>query len=220
MALKLLQPGLQPAGQFDLKDPTPGSSSQTIYGGEYVELTASTDYAAHDVTQSMSPATYMEPGVRTTPNSGSARFGGLADDGISGYGTSFGTLIGATVGQGTGFGTLSTTGVVVIGPQTTTGSGKVTVWHAPGLYGISGRPATDAGTNPLSGLAVNSVVDAESGTGFLGQAAAGDAAVGVTVGEVKDQSMVSTSTYAATGTASTEFYAIYMTAINGPSVVN
>lgn len=211
MALKLLQPGLQPAGQFDLKDPTPGSSSQTIYGGEYVELTTSSDYASYDVTQSMAPATYMQPSERSA--AASLKFGGLADDGVSGYGTSFGTLIGATVGQGTGFGTLSTTGVVVIGPQTTTGSGKVTVWHAPGLYGISGLPAT-GGTTPLSGLAVNELVDADSAAGkqgFLGQV--GSETVGVTVGPVKDASMVSTSTFAATGTASTEFYAIYMVAL-------
>jgi len=211
MALKLLQPGLQPAGQFDLKDGT------SVYGGEYVQLAAASDYAAYDVTQSMSPAFYMEPSIRNL--AASVRFGGLADDGVSGYGTSFGTLIGATVGQGTGFGTLSTTGVVVIGPQTTTGSGKVTVWHAPGLYGVSGKPATDAAVAPLSGLAANFNVESEAATGYLGGTGTGaGATVGVTVGAVKDQSMVSTSTFAATGTASTEFYAIYMTAINGLSV--
>lgn len=213
MALKLLQPGLQPAGQFDLKDGT------SVYGGEYVELTTSSDYAAYDVTQSMSPATYMQPGIRSL--AASVKFGGLADDGVSGYGTSFGTLIGATVGQGTGFGNQSTTGVVVIGPQTTTGSGKVTVWHAPGLYGISGTPATGATTAAALStiVAANTIVEAEAATGYLGVAGVGaGSTVGVTVGVVNDQSMVSTSTYAATGTASTEFYAIYMTAINGLSV--
>lgn len=209
MALKLLQPGLQPAGQFDLKDGT------TLSGGEYVQLTASSDYAASDVS-AVGPATYMEPGIRNL--AASVRFGGLADEGTTGYGTSFGTIIGATVGQGTGFGTLSTTGVVVVGPQTSTGSGKVTVWHAPGLYGVSGAAATGATGAPLSGLAVNVIVEAEAATGYLGAASVGaGSTVGVTLGAVKDTSLVSTTAYAAGESAQTEFYAIYMTAINGIS---
>lgn len=211
MALKLLQPGLQPAGQFDLKDGT------TLSGGEYVQLTASSDYAASDVS-AVGPATYMQPGIRNL--AASVRFGGLADEGTTGYGTSFGTIIGATVGQGTGFGSLSTTGVVVVGPVTSTGSGKVTVWHAPGLYGVSGKAATDAdsGTTALSTLAVNVIVEAEATTGYLGAAGVGaGSTVGVTLGAVKDTSLVSTTAYAAGESAQTEFYAIYMTAINGIS---
>jgi len=212
MALKLLQPGLQPAGQFDLKDGT------TLSGGEYVQLTASSDYAASDVS-AVGPATYMQPGIRSL--AASVKFGGLADEGTTGYGTSFGTIIGATVGQGTGFGSLSTTGVVVVGPQTSTGSGKVTVWHAPGLYGVSGPAATDAddnGCDPLSALAVNVIVRAEASTGYLGDATVGaGSTVGVTLGAVKDTSLVSTTAYAAGEAAQTEFYAIYMTAINGIS---
>ena len=82
-------------------------------------------------------------------------------------------------------------------------------------------PATGATTDaPLSSIvAANTIVDAEAATGYLGVDLVGaGATVGVTVGVVKDQSMVSTSTFAATGTPSTEFYAIYMTAINGLSV--
>jgi len=209
MALKLLQPGLQPAGQFDLKDNT------TLHGGEYVELTTSSDYAASDVS-AVGPATYMQPGIRSL--AASVKFGGLADEGTAGYGTSFGTVIGATAGQGTGFGTAAAIGVVVVGPVTTTGSGKVTVWHSPGLYGVSGAPATAAGTAPLSGLSVNAIVEAEASTGYLGGAGAGaGSTVGVTVGAVKDTSLVSTTSTAAGGSAETEFYAIYMTAINGVS---
>jgi hypothetical protein len=209
MALKLLQPGMQPAGQFDLKD------GVSLSGGEYVELTASSDYAASDVS-AVGPATYMQPGIRSL--AAAVKFGGLADEGTTGYGTSFGTIIGATVGQGTGFGTLSTTGVVVVGPQTSTGSGKVTVWHAPGLYGVSGSPATAAAVAPLSGLAVNVIVEAEAATGYLGGAGTGaGSTVGVTVGAVKDTSLVSTTATAAGESAQTEFYAIYMTAINGVS---
>jgi len=213
MALKLLQPGLQPAGQFDLEDGAPGS---TLSGGEYVQLTASTDYAASDVS-AVGPATYMQKGIRNL--AASMRFGGLADEGTTGYGTSFGTIIGATVGQGTGFGSLSTTGVVVVGPQTSAGSGKVTVWHAPGLYGVSGAAATGAtAAAALSTLVVNVIVEAEPVTGYLGAVGVGGgAAVGVTLGAVKDTSLVSTTAYAAGESAQTEFYAIYMTAINGIS---
>jgi len=210
MALKLLQPGLQPAGQFDLKD------GVTLFGGEYVELTGSSDTAASDVS-AVGPATYMQPSIRSL--AASVKFGGLADEGTTGYGTSFGSVIGATVGQGTGFGTLSTTGVVVVGPQTSTGSGKVTVWHSPGLYGVSGAPATGATVAAaLSTLAVNAIVEAETSTGYLGAAGVGaGSTVGVTVGAVKDTSLVSTTASAAGGSAETEYYAIYMTAINGVS---
>lgn len=209
MALKLLQPGLQPAGQFDLKD------GVTLHGGEYVELTGSSDTGVSDVS-AVGPSTYMQPGIRSL--AASLKFGGLADEGQVGYGTSYGTVIGATAGQGTGFGSAAATGVVVVGPVTSTGSGKVTVWHAPGLYGISGPPATAAATAPLSGLAVNSIVEAAASTGYLGGDTTGaGSTVGVTVGAVKDTSLVSTTSAAAGGSAETEFYAIYMTAINGVS---
>ncbi len=54
----------------------------------------------------------------------------LSDDGIAGYGTLFGTVVGGTVGQ-------VSTGGTVLGPHTATGSGKVTLWEKPGLYAVS-----------------------------------------------------------------------------------
>ena len=54
----------------------------------------------------------------------------LADDGTSGYGTLFGVVVGGTVGQ-------VVTGGAVLGPHTATGSGKVTCWDKPGVYGVS-----------------------------------------------------------------------------------
>ena len=57
----------------------------------------------------------------------------MLDDGVAGYGTAFGTLIGNPLG-------LSTTvasGGSLIGPHTAQGSGKVTAWHLEGLYGVS-----------------------------------------------------------------------------------
>jgi hypothetical protein len=53
----------------------------------------------------------------------------LLDEGISGYGTLFGSVIGIPTG-------LSTSGAP-LGPSTMAGSGKVTCWHMPGLFAVS-----------------------------------------------------------------------------------
>lgn len=217
MALKLLQPGLQPAGQFDLVDGT------TLAGGEWVNAATAggSELAAADVTQvgplsAGTTALAFAPGAKTAASGTTQAFGGLADEGTTGYGTSFGTVIGAAVGKGTGFGTLYTTGVVTVGPQTTSGSGKVTVWHAPGLYGVSGTPATAGAVAPLSGLAVNALVFADT-AGYLGgstMTGAGTGAVGIALGAVRDTSLVSTTATAAGVTPATvEFYALYLKAL-------
>jgi hypothetical protein len=218
MALKLLQPGLQPAGQFDLKDGT------TLVGGEWLNAElASSEYSASDVTSvgplsSGTTALRFAPGAKSAPATATPDtqvFGGLADDGTSEYGTSFGTVIGTVAGKGTGFGTLSTTGVVVVGPQTSTGSGKVTLWHAPGLYGVSGAPATGGTGGPLSGLALNVQVYSNA-AGYLGNDAmtgVGTGQVGIALGAVRDPSLVSTTSSAAGGSAQTEFYALYLKAL-------
>lgn len=221
MALKLLQPGLQPAGQFDLVDGT------TLAGGEWVNAATAggSELAAADVTQvgplsAGTTALAFAPGAKSAaaggPPTTSQVFGGLADEGTTGYGTSFGTVIGAAVGKGTGFGTLATTGVVTVGPQTTSGSGKVTVWHAAGLYGVSGAPATSGAVAPLSGLAVNAQVYSSSTGGYLGgstMTGAGTGAVGIALGAVRDTSLVSTTATAAGESAQTEFYALYLKAL-------
>ena len=62
----------------------------------------------------------------------------LTDDGTasngsppsSGYGTLFGSLVGGNVGQ-------VVTGGTLLGPHTAAGSGKITLWMNPGLYGVS-----------------------------------------------------------------------------------
>ncbi len=67
---------------------------------------------------------------------GSSRPLFLTDDGTSsdnsgsGYGTLFGTLVGGSTGQ-------VVTGGTKLGPPTMSGSGKVTLWMNPGLYGIT-----------------------------------------------------------------------------------
>lgn len=129
MSLKLLQPGVQPLGQYDGYD----SEFLTLKGGEIVTFTSivlSGDKAAKDVFDGyVNPAGTQKRVVVTRNVTSSSRPLMLADDGITGYGTLFGSVVGGTVGQ-------NVTGAV-LGPHTATGSGKVTLWEKPGLYAVS-----------------------------------------------------------------------------------
>lgn len=170
MSLKLLQPGVQPLGQFDCVD----GELTTFKGGEVCSFaavptntqpgvtTSGLDQAAYDVFDGyvQQPAgTYLRPAVsKNWTTSGSIHlivtsatvfshplF--LADDGILGYGTLFGAVVGGTVGQQVN-GPNSYTGAI-LGPNTATGSGKMTLWDKPGLYAVS-LDAVD--TNATTGL--------------------------------------------------------------------
>ena len=220
MALKLLNPGLRPLGTFDLVDGEAG----TLTGGEYVELasastggaTASTDGYAADV-GSVGP---MEPGgsaALLAPDLLSfeatscthENLGGLADEGNSGYGTLFGQLIGANAGRAT-----TVSGSVVLQPTTDRASGKVTVWHQHGLYGVNGTAATGgtdgSGTNALNTTIVaNDLVYATTATGLLELSAATGDAIGFFVGAVADSSLVSTTAQAAGGNLAIDHWAVY-----------
>lgn len=201
MALKLLQPGFLPLGQFDLEDNDAGD----ILGGEYVELTAVADpfegYAA-DVGAMGTPATGTVNFARKVRTSG--KLGGLADEGGEEYGTLFGSLIGASAGRATQFGLVG--GAVVVGPTTDRASGKVTVWSTPGLYGISGAAAVN-----LPGQAANQLLEAATITGILGvniPASAG-ANVAIYVTPMADSSLVSTTSTAVGAAAVTEYHAVF-----------
>lgn len=132
MALKLLQPGREPLGQYDGLD----SEYLTLKGGEVVTFksvssAAGVDLAAKDVFDGyVNPSLVQKRTVVTKTLTSGKRPLMLADDGISGYGTLFGTVVGGVVGQ-------VTTGGTVLGPHTATGSGKVTCWDKPGLYAVS-----------------------------------------------------------------------------------
>lgn len=211
MALKLLNPGLRPLGTFDLDDADAGA----LTGGEYVALQADaapgTDGYAADV-GSVGP---MGPTVGAPElwNFGLAscvaapHLGGLADEGVADYGTLFGSMIGSNAGRAT-----STSGAVVIGPSTDRASGKVTVWHQAGLYGVNGAAATGQGTS-TTGLdtltVVNEAIGAETATGLLGSGLSGGAALGVFCGRVADSSLVSTTNAAVGLAAATEYFAVY-----------
>lgn len=133
MALKLVNQAGNPLGQFDGLDGTGAGSALSLKGGEVVTLksivaTSATDLAAKDVFDG-----YANPNLRTVVSSAllsTSRPLFLADDGITGYGTLFGSVVGGTVGQ-------VVTGGALLGPHTATGSGKVTCWHLPGVYAVS-----------------------------------------------------------------------------------
>lgn len=164
MALKLLQPGVQPLGQFDGYD----ADYLTVKGGEICTfgsvatpgqpgVTASGfDKAAYDafdgyVNPSGPPdnlgprrvvVTHTFGGIGSPGVLNSVAVGGatlrplmLTDDGILGYGTLFGAVVGGTVGQQVN-GPTTFTGAI-LGPATQTGSGKITCWEKPGLYAVS-----------------------------------------------------------------------------------
>ena len=111
--LPLVNQAGNPLGQFDGYD----AEVLTFKGGEVCTLksivaTAATDKAAYDVFDG-----YINPNKRVvatkTLTSGSRPLM-LADDGISGYGTLFGSVVGGVVGQ-------VSTGGAVLGPHTATG---------------------------------------------------------------------------------------------------
>ena len=142
MSLKLLQPGSNPLGQYDGYD----AATLLLKGGEVVTLKSvnvpNADKASADVYDGYinTAGVQKRPVVTSTLTSGDRPLF-LADEGITGYGTLFGSVVGGTVGQ-------NTTGAV-LGPHTATGSGKVTCWDKPGLYAVS-LDACD--TNASTGL--------------------------------------------------------------------
>lgn len=226
--LILLQPGIQPLGQFDMKD----SHVSLVKGGEvaaFEALTVTDGYAA-DVSRP-GPQVQLSLGEADSFDGYSAAQArpvwGLVDEGSSaglggrGYGTMFGQVIGATVGQGTGVGTLSTSGVVVVGPSTILGSGKATLWTKPGLYGVTSNAWADP-VDDFDGAGVNALVFGHDGTGDAslvgklsvgvelgGSGAFGDH-VAYSLGKTTDTSFVSTPAYYAGASAVDEFVALYL----------
>jgi len=143
MSMKPLQ-AQYPLGQFDGLD----SEYLTLLGGEVVTfgttLTTSGDVHAADGNDGyIGKTTYSRPVITKTLSSGKRPLM-LADEGINGYGTSFGSVVGGACGQ-------VSTGGAVLGPHTATGSGKVTCWDKPGLYAVS----LDAVDTADSGLTPN-----------------------------------------------------------------
>lgn len=110
-------------------------------GGEVGQLVAygvtGTDKHAKDVEDgySVSGLNTVRPIVTTTFAGSETGNFFLVDEGSSnstygGYGTLFGTVVGGISGQ-------QTSGGAVLGPNTVTGSGKVTCWNNRGIYGVT-----------------------------------------------------------------------------------
>ena len=149
MSLKLLQPGGQPLGQFDGLD----TEVLTLLGGEVVTFgtvqTSTLDKSAFDSLDGYLNSANLGKRVVVTRTIGAnVRPLMLCDEGITGYGTLFGTVVGGTVGQVMTGQTVANGGV--LGPHTATGSGKVTCWEKPGLYAVSLDAACDS--NATTGL--------------------------------------------------------------------
>jgi len=135
MALVLLGNTGQPFGQFDGYD----ALLTTMLGGEVATL------VGYDITGSDKKASDVNDGYVKANLGGGAQklrpivtttLGGtelplfLTDDGTDNYGTLFGSVVGGSVGQVVSGGTS-------LGPSSMTGSGKVTLWMNPGLYGVT-----------------------------------------------------------------------------------
>lgn len=131
MALKPFQAGNYPLGQFDAAD----TDISSFVGGECCYFLATTTFpgtelAAEDVNDGYSGQSNKRTVVTKVMSGTILPPIMLADEGTTGYGTLFGTVVGATVGK-------IVTGGSVLGPSTATGSGKVTCWNQTGLYGVS-----------------------------------------------------------------------------------
>jgi hypothetical protein len=215
MSLKLLQSGIEPLGQFaglesdylTLKGGEVVSFAQTVTSGQPGVTSSGSQPAAYDVFDGYvnEAGTFYRPAVTRLWNAASSltvnsRPLMLADEGVLGYGTIFGAVVGGTVGQQVN-GPTTFTGQV-LGPQTATGSGKVTCWDKPGLYGVS-LDATDTASNGLqptnTALSVGTQLGFTS-LGLLTPLSAGNAIVGCpSVGYLVEfntnQSLVTTPNY-------------------------
>jgi hypothetical protein len=133
MALELVQPGVNPLGQFDGHD----SIYLTVKGGEVgtiVGVAVAADKGAADVNDGYASAATQRPVVTTALTSGDRPLF-LIDEGISGYGTLFGSVIGGIAGQiSNGVGQYNGQ---LLGPHTAAASGKLTLWDKPGTYAVT-----------------------------------------------------------------------------------
>lgn len=152
MALVLLNTSARCYGQFDLLD------SVTTLGGEVATLTgvsiSGNDLHVADVNDGYNStagaSAFTRPAATTTLTGSEAGFVFLTDDGIKGYGTMFGSVIGAVGG--------TSSSALQIGPASSTGSGKLTLWNTPGLFGVT-LDALHTNFNPnASALAVGTPI--------------------------------------------------------------
>lgn len=199
MALELVQAGIQPLGQFDGYD----ALVPFVVGGEVGTLIGiatgqAVDHSAYDASGADGyvggGAAPTRPVVTFVLASGSRPLF-LLDDGVAGYGTMFGSVLGGTTGQ--------IYAGAVLGPSTATGSGKITCWDKPGTYAVTLNAADTAadGLVPTNAaLAVGAALYATV-IGRLTPAAARSFEPGLVIGRLinfetlKGGSLVNTPTF-------------------------
>lgn len=222
MSLKILQPNLLPAGQFDLHD----DYKNIIRGGECALLERSqvdgSDGYAFD-SNAIGPKVSVILGksghyeARDSSNNGASRMVFLADEGIEEYGTMLGSVIGGTSGQGTGMGSLSSHGAVTVGPRTSFASGKCTLFSAHGIYGISLDVINHSGvvTNDLlNATGGHSSPTLTTGDGIWNKVLEPNSGedvnyAAVAIGLMNEVSLVQTTLLHASGEESSNYYVIY-----------
>lgn len=179
MALLLVQPGVQPAGQFALD-----ASVTSIKGGEVMFLDDSGD---DDADGFSIPAAKLAVG---TNGGATAAPLFLADDGLKGYGVYFGTTV---VKTDTGFASGSDAGNR-LGPASYAATGQVTLWDKPGLYAITLDATTSTTLSDWSSKAPGTAL-AVNATGKINHAKAyaGTGAPALTLVQLKkDETLVTT----------------------------
>ncbi len=129
MALKILQSGNYPIGQYDGVD----AVTSSVKGGEVVSFsfisTTGGDKFAADNDGYVSNTRKLRPAITTALVSGMRPLC-LVDEGTANYGTLFGQLVGGSTGQ-------VVTGGAQLGPSSAAGSGKLTIYDKPGLYAVT-----------------------------------------------------------------------------------
>lgn len=182
MALKILQPGIQPLGQFALK----ADEATGMVGGEV------------GIFEAVSGAAKLKKGSVAAD----ATMYGLLDEGIAGYGTMLGEVehVSATWKSG----------AVVVGPHTSLASGKATLWTKPGLYGVTSDAWEDS--TEFAGVALNDALYGSATAGKLGKLTTGadGVAVALFLEKMVDSSLVSTTASAAGATPGVEYAAVYL----------
>lgn len=208
--LKPLVPGIEPIGTFDIED----DDVSKVVGGEVGVLEDLDEESDAYAADSFRVGPQVQIGLDRVAAAGALY--GLVDEGVIGYGTMLGTIVGMSAGQGTGFGTLSTTGAVVVGPSTIRGSGKATLWSKPGLYGVTVDAWTSSSEFAAGSLNAGVYGDAADGTNdgkLTTTAGSNGVKAALFIGAVRDASLVSTTNTAAGLAASTEYAAIYLVGV-------
>lgn len=138
MALFLKHTSGTPLGEFDALD---SDLALGFLGGEVVTFGSVVVGNSVDKSTADTSDGYIAPNKRVvvTKQLGSSAATPLmlADDGLQGYGVTFGVVVGGTAGQ-TAYGPAFSPGAgVPLGPPTYAGSGKITCWATPGVFGVT-----------------------------------------------------------------------------------